>query len=102
MVVSLAKSNNNDKGFFLLVEGSAVDKAAHPNDAASHLREILEFDDTVGAMLEFARQDGETLVIATADHETGGLTLGRGNVLNPNATESTLQMESFAAEVRLR
>ena len=65
------------KGFFLMIEGSLVDHAAHANDPASHARELLEYDETVRQVLRFARQNGRTLVISTADHETGGLGLGR-------------------------
>jgi len=70
-----------EEGFFLMVEGSKIDKAAHPNDPGAHLHEILEFDKTVGAMLRFAEQDGRTLVISTSDHETGGLALGRSHFI---------------------
>ncbi len=64
-------------GFFLMVEGSRIDHAAHANDAAAHLHDILAFDAAIAEALAFAREDGETLVISTSDHETGGLTLGR-------------------------
>lgn len=63
-------------GFFLMVEGSRVDHAGHVNDAASAAREAIEFDEAVAAALAFARADGRTLVVVTADHETGGLSLG--------------------------
>jgi len=86
------------RGFFLLIEGSKIDKAAHPNDAATMLAEIMEFDETVGKVLEFAAADGETLVVITADHETGGLTLARGVDTNANDTEAALRTRSFAAE----
>ena len=64
-------------GFFLMVEASRIDHAAHANDAAGHLHDILAFDKAVAAALDFARQDGQTLIVSTSDHETGGLTLGR-------------------------
>ncbi len=64
-------------GFFLMVEGSRIDHAAHGNDAAAHLHDILAFDEAVAAALDFARADGQTLIVSTSDHETGGLTLGR-------------------------
>ena len=64
-------------GFFLMVEGSLIDHAGHANDPATHARELLEYDATVRAVLEFARRDRHTLVVCTADHETGGLGLGR-------------------------
>ena len=64
-------------GFFLMVEGSRIDHAAHGNDAAAHLHDILAFDEAFAAALDFARADGRTLIVSTSDHETGGLTLGR-------------------------
>jgi alkaline phosphatase len=64
-------------GFFLMVEGSRIDHAAHGNDAAAHLHDMLAYDAAVATALDFARRDGRTLVISVADHETGGLTLGR-------------------------
>ena len=60
-----------------MVEGSRIDHAAHGNDAAGHLHDILAFDKAVAAALAFAEQDGQTLIVSTSDHETGGLTLGR-------------------------
>lgn len=63
-------------GFFLMVEGSRIDHAAHANDAAAHLREILAYEAAFQVALDFAQRDGETLIVAVADHETGGLALG--------------------------
>ncbi len=68
------------RGFFLMVEGSRIDHAAHGNDAGAHVRDILAYDAAIAAVLEWARRDGNTLVVSTADHETGGLTLGRDGV----------------------
>eukprot|EP01113_Clastostelium_recurvatum_P012350 TRINITY_DN16412_c0_g1_i4.p1 TRINITY_DN16412_c0_g1~~TRINITY_DN16412_c0_g1_i4.p1 ORF type:complete len:531 (-),score=66.22 TRINITY_DN16412_c0_g1_i4:20-1537(-) len=64
-----------DKGFFLLIEGSLIDMAAHNNDAAAHVHEIEEFDDVWQYVLSFAKEDGRTAVLSTSDHETGGLVL---------------------------
>lgn len=64
-------------GFFLMVEGSRIDHAAHGNDLAAHLHDLLAFDEAVATALAFARADGQTLVVSTSDHETGGLTIGR-------------------------
>ncbi len=63
-------------GFFLMVEGSRIDHAAHSNDAPAHLHDILAFDDAVAVALEFANKDGQTLVVSTSDHETGGMSVG--------------------------
>ena len=68
------------KGFFLMVEGSCIDDWCHANKVGYAVEEILDFDRTVGAVLEWAARDGETLVIVTADHSTGGMTLLGGKV----------------------
>ncbi|PKP15417.1 MAG: alkaline phosphatase, partial [Bacteroidetes bacterium HGW-Bacteroidetes-22] len=68
---------DNPKGFFMMVEGGKIDWAAHANDAAAIIGEVLELDKAIGYALEFYRQHpDETLIIVTADHETGGLALG--------------------------
>jgi alkaline phosphatase len=69
-----------DEGFFLMVEGSRIDHAGHGNDPAAHYHDVLAYDAAVAAALDFARRDGRTLVVSVADHETGGLTLGRDGV----------------------
>jgi alkaline phosphatase len=61
--------------FFLMVEGSQIDWAGHNNDTADSIRQTLLFDMAVREALDFARADKRTLLIVTADHETGGLTL---------------------------
>ena len=62
------------KGFFLMVEGSQIDWACHDNDLDAMVRQTLLFDQAVEAAIDFAMRDRRTLVIVTADHETGGLT----------------------------
>ncbi len=69
-------------GFFLMVEGSQIDWAAHKNDSTNMIPEVVDFDDAVGIGLNFAENNGETLVIITADHETGGFALLEGSVKN--------------------
>lgn len=71
--------DNNKKGFFLMVEGSMIDWGAHAQNMTYVVEEMLDFDRTIGEALEFARHNGETLVIVTADHETGGLIITDGN-----------------------
>jgi alkaline phosphatase len=66
-----------ENGVFLMVEGSRIDHAGHNNDAATHLRETMAYDRAVAAANGFAEDDGETLLLSTADHGTGGLSLGR-------------------------
>ena len=71
---------NNPNGFFVMAEGAQVDYGGHQNQLGYVVTEMLDFDDLVGAALEFADNDGETLIIVTADHETGGLSLLDGDV----------------------
>lgn len=66
---------NNENGFFLMVEGSQIDWGGHSNDADYVIREIKDYDNTIKTILDFAQKDGETLVVMTADHETGGMTM---------------------------
>lgn len=67
--------SQNDKGFFLMVEGSQIDWAGHANDSEYLVGEMLDFEKTIAVALDFAKKDGNTLVVVTADHETGGLAL---------------------------
>jgi alkaline phosphatase len=71
--------NQNKNGFFLMVEGAQVDFGGHANNMSYVVKEVLDFDKTVAEAIKFADQNGETLVIVTADHETGGLSLLDGN-----------------------
>ncbi len=67
--------SQDTSGFFLMVEGSQIDWGGHANDAEYLITEVLDFDKAIGAALDFAEKQGNTLVIVTADHETGGYTL---------------------------
>lgn len=69
--------NQKQQGFFLIVEGSQIDWAAHGNNMDVLLQEYFDFDQAIGKALDFATQDQETLVIITSDHETGGLVLAQ-------------------------
>ncbi len=70
----------NKKGFFVMIEGSQIDWGAHQNNTIYVVNEMLDFDRTIGRALEFAAKDGETLVVVTADHETGGMALTGGDM----------------------
>jgi alkaline phosphatase len=70
--------SRNPKGFFLMVEASQIDWAGHGNNLQYSVGETLDFDKAIKVALDFAK-DGETLVIVTADHETGGLGLNKGS-----------------------
>ncbi len=67
--------SRNEDGFFLMVEGSQIDWGGHANNAEYLTTELLDFDKVIGLALDFAEKDGNTLVIVTADHETGGFSL---------------------------
>ncbi len=71
--------STNQKGFFLMVEGSQIDWAGHDNDSTYMRAEMKDFDNSIGVALDFAEKNGNTLVIVLADHETGGFTLGASN-----------------------
>ncbi|KAF9544948.1 hypothetical protein EC957_011574 [Mortierella hygrophila] len=64
------------QGFFLMIEGSRIDMAAHNNDPAAHVHEILEYHRTIQVVKEFVANNPDTIMISTSDHETGGFTLG--------------------------
>lgn len=68
-----------DEGFFLMVEGGKIDWACHVNDAATAFREVMDLDSAVSVAYDFYKKHpDETLIVVTADHETGGLVLGTG------------------------
>jgi alkaline phosphatase len=71
--------SKNKEGFFMMAEGAQVDYGGHDNNIGYVATEVMDFDKTIGDALRFADKDGETLVIVTADHETGGLTLLDGD-----------------------
>ncbi len=73
-------SQRGKKGFFLMVEGARIDKREHSNDLPETLAEMLDFDKAVEAAVRFAEQDGHTLVIISADHETGATLLTGGDM----------------------
>ncbi len=68
--------STGEGGFFMMIEGSQIDWAGHGNQFEYLVREMNDFNTTVNLVLDWAEKDGETLVIVTADHETGGFTLG--------------------------
>lgn len=72
--------NQNKNGFFMMIEGSQLDDYGHFNDLDLLMQETHDFDRTIGAIYDWAAKDGETLVVVTADHETGGLTLVDGDL----------------------
>lgn len=76
--IQILKQNRN--GFFLMVEGSQIDWRSHDNDAEGTITQMLQFDAAIEVALDFAKKEGRTLVVVTADHETGGMTITDGDV----------------------
>ncbi|MFK7969421.1 MAG: alkaline phosphatase [Bacteroidia bacterium] len=72
--------NQNEKGFFMMIEGSQIDWGGHANDKDYIVDEVLDFNRTIGKIFDFAEEDGNTLVIITADHETGGFAVEGGSL----------------------
>ena len=71
-------TQDSDKGFFLLIEGSRIDHAGHFNDPAAQVHEVMEYDKTFASVLDFLDSEGvEGVAVSTSDHETGGLSVAR-------------------------
>lgn len=88
----------NPKGFFIMIEGGKIDWAAHNNDAATVIQEVLDFDKAIeGAMNFYHQHSDETLIIITADHETGGMTLGN-NVLGYKANPKVVKDQKKSSD----
>lgn len=85
--------DDTDEGFFLMIEGAHIDKHSHSNEDAKMTEALQEFDETIEMILEYAKADGETLVVITADHETGNITA------NGDGTYSFTQGSHSAANV---
>lgn len=79
--------NKDDSGFFIMSEGSQIDWGGHANDGDYLVSELIDFDNTIGKVLDFAEKDGNTLVIVTSDHETGGFTLASSTKKREDGTE---------------
>lgn len=69
----------DEDGFFLMVEGSKIDISAHVNDLPETVREVLDFDRAIGVVLKWMQKNPDTLLVVTADHQTGGLSLLGGD-----------------------
>ncbi|WP_010093193.1 alkaline phosphatase [Ornithinibacillus scapharcae] len=89
---SIDTLSKNEKGFFLFVEGSKVDWAAHTNDTIGIISDVLAFDDAVHEALEFAKKDGNTMVIVVSDHGNSGITMGN---LNTNSNYSEIPVSDY-------
>jgi alkaline phosphatase len=82
---SIELLSSSEEGFFLLIEHEGTDSASHSNAVGDLLSSLRSLEEAVGVALEFARHDGQTLVLLTSDHETGGFALTQGESLQ-NAT----------------
>ncbi len=89
--------SQNDKGFFLMVEGSQIDWANHANDPAHLISDLRAWDEACDEALRFAEQDGNTLVLMFSDHDTGGFTIGNYRTDN---TYSQMKLEQLLDPVR--
>ena len=78
--------NHDTNGFFLMIEGSQIDWGGHDNNSEYIINEMIDFDESIAKVLNFAEKDGETLVIITADHETGGYAIIKGDMNGQNMT----------------
>ena len=94
-------SKDLSKGFFLMVEGGKIDWACHSNDAATAFREVQDLDKAIRQAYEFYKQHPDkTLIVVTADHETGGIVLGTGEYrLNLKALDNQKMSESGFTKV---
>ncbi|KFF58859.1 alkaline phosphatase [Cryobacterium sp. MLB-32] len=93
--VKASKGAKNGRGFYLQVEGALIDKRSHANDAAQTLAEIKAFDDAVAVARDFAKKDGNTLVIVTADHECAGFNIiEKGTFTNAEASTPPANTDS--------
>ncbi|MGD2187965.1 MAG: alkaline phosphatase, partial [Desulfobacterales bacterium] len=86
--VAIRILSKNREGFVLLVEGSQIDWAAHDQDHEGMIAEMIDFDGAVGTGIDFAQQHGSTLIIVTADHETGGFAVHDGSMETKQVTST--------------
>ena len=78
--LDILSRESGDNGFVMMLEGSCIDDWLHGNDIEKAMEELLDFDRTIGDVLQWAAADGHTLVVVTADHSTGCLTLQDGDL----------------------
>lgn len=93
---ALATLKKQSKGFVLMIEGASIDKQAHNMDTERWMLDTIEFDRAVAVAQEFAREQGDTLVIVTADHECSGAALIGGSLLSDLALQEAAQKKGVA------
>ena len=79
---ALDKLSKNDKGFFLMVEGASIDKQGHANDVTGVMSEMKSYEKAFEHAIAYANEHPDTLVVSTADHSTGGLSMGKDGEYN--------------------
>ncbi|WP_192978669.1 alkaline phosphatase [Staphylococcus equorum] len=94
------KLQQNDKGFFLMVEGASIDKAGHPNDVTGVMSEMEGFEKSFDYAMNYAKEHKDTLVVATADHSTGGLSIAKGEdyLWNPQVIHDMKHSGTYMTE----
>ncbi|WHX24998.1 alkaline phosphatase [Virgibacillus halodenitrificans] len=97
---ALKQLSKNKDGFFLMVEGSQIDWAGHANDSVSAMSEMEDFAKAFETVIEFAKKDKHTQVVLTADHSTGGFSIGRDGEYNmyPEVIKAAERTPEFMAE----
>ncbi|GGJ93551.1 alkaline phosphatase 3 [Lentibacillus kapialis] len=97
---ALEQLDKEKDGFFLMVEGSQIDWAAHANDSVSAMSEMEDFANAFKKVIEFAKKDKHTQVVLTADHSTGGFSVGRDGDynFNPEVIEAAKRTPEFMAQ----
>ena len=91
--------SKNPNGFVLLIEGSQIDWAGHDNDTPAIISEMRDFDDAIGVALDFARQQGRTLIVVTADHEAGGFAIHDGSIQDKRVSKSAFTTKGHTASM---
>ncbi|WP_092541558.1 alkaline phosphatase [Zunongwangia mangrovi] len=83
----------NEKPFFVMIEGSYIDWGGHAKDDQMMIQEVLDFDKTIGVVLDFVKSHPNTLLVITADHETGGVSIGKS--YDENGKEIPQQVQVY-------
>lgn len=86
---------DGDEGFFLMIEHAHIDKFSHGNDVEKTLNSVQAFDDAIAVALDFAQEDGNTLVVVTADHETGAIQPENGSYVFTSGSHSGVDVPLF-------
>ncbi|WP_052158882.1 alkaline phosphatase [Halobacillus sp. BBL2006] len=96
---ALDKLHDDKDGFFLMVEGSQIDWAGHDNDVVAAMSEMRDFEKAFQEAIEFAKKDKHTIVVTTADHSTGGMSIGRDGdyIFNPEVVDAAKRTPDYMA-----